>query len=141
MVSGVHDEPFQVSATTPVLAAPTAAQSLEAEHETENRMFAVLDGSEVVSTDHFEPFHSSASVELPELSWVKPTAAQLLEGEEVHETLFKMTDAKPSRSGVVWTDHDVPFHTSASAAPEPVSVSYDPTAVQASDDVHETPTI
>jgi hypothetical protein len=58
--------------------------------------------------------------------------------EDVHDTPPRL-GYFPVGLGVVWTDHSVPFHRSASVMFVPELLMYWPTAIQAVDDVQDTP--
>src|SRR6266581_4342629 len=128
-----HRRPFHRSASTLMLADPTAMHRLADVHDTASKPFpgvpTGLPGVRWMTQD--VPFHRSASVtRAPRTRRTRlPTAVHVL--AELHDT--PAGSAIPGL-GVGWTAQVVPFQRSASA-PTPVS----PTAVHAVADVHDTP--
>src|SRR4051794_29091765 len=57
----------------------------------------------------------------------------------VQETLLSKLYCAPLGSGVVWTDHVVPFQRSASVLVLPALSAHSPTAVHRSAERHDTP--
>jgi hypothetical protein len=57
---------------------------------------------------------------------------------ELHDTAYRKLEMAPDGLGVVCTVQEVPFHTSANVMSAPELFWYDPTAVQAVAEVHDT---
>jgi hypothetical protein len=75
-------------------------------------------GFGVVWIDHSVPFQPSASVTVvPELFTYSPVAIH--EVDDAHETPQRLLFVAPLGFGVVWIDHEVPFHRSASVTVVP----------------------
>lgn len=151
-----HLDPFQRSArvTGPVSLSisPTAVQTFANRHETPFNGAAhsalwhptLPFGPRI---DQLEPFHCSViqapdSVVLPEAEW-EPTATHA--DLDVHETLLSVSWSSHAvhmqpvhRFGVLCRVQWVPFHRSASVTWPLPPLSYDPTAVHAVVDVHDT---
>jgi hypothetical protein len=87
-------------------------------------------------TDHVVPFQISASGGLPVPVNVWPTATQNV--AEVQETPTRVLEGTPGGLGVCWTDHLVPFHTSARVTCAPARSRRAPTAMQKLGEVHDT---
>lgn len=139
--STVQLVPSHLSAmTAPALLFPTAVQALVEVQETAFRNAPGLLDVGVGWMLQLVPFQVSVSVPtgLPELSKAGPTATQA-EGD-VHETPPKTLKGVPGGLGVGVIRHAVPSQSSASgplALPKG-SVAW-PTAMQAEDDLHDTP--
>lgn len=131
--------PFQRSAKVRPEDLPTAVQAVGDMHDTALRLVsaaAVEVG--VVWIDQPTPSHCSASVKrVPERLSDDPTALHAV--VDAHDTPDNMLSLTPGGVGVVWIDQPTPSHRSTNAAPLPALSTKDPTAVQAVDDVHDTP--
>jgi len=57
---------------------------------------------------------------------------------ELHDTPASLVSLAPGGLGVCWTDHEVPFHASASVTRAPARLIRDPTATHLVGEVHET---
>jgi len=131
-----HRSPSVVETPAP-FAYPTAVQALADVQDTAKRsLFVAPLGLGVVGMDQLVPFHVSASVTSPAPALENPTAVQAV--DEMHETPSSSLAVAPLGSGVVWIAQLVPFHRSTRVRSVPL-VPACPTAVQAVDDVHETP--
>jgi hypothetical protein len=135
--------PFQTSANgtkpVPPFELPTASQAVEDVHDTPFRkLLAAPLGFGVVSSVHALPFQPSAIVVVPPASESYPTAVQTV--GDGHDTELSELLVLPAGFGLDCTAHAAPFHISTNVnVVVPVESKYDPTAVQADDDVHETP--
>ena len=89
-------------------------------------------GLGVCRTVHAVPSHASASV----LPWEDPTAVQAL--AEVQDTPFRALSLADGL-GAARSDHAVPFHASARVSWPPALLVYQPTAMHARGEVHDTP--
>jgi hypothetical protein len=133
--------PSQLSAmTAPALLFPTAVHAFGDVQETAFKNDPGLPEVGVGWMLQLVPSQRSVSVPtgLPELSKAAPTATQA-EGD-VQETPFKALKGAPAGLGVGVIRHAVPSQSSASvpfALPER-SAAW-PTAMQAEDDLHDTP--
>ena len=87
-------------------------------------------GVGTVWEDHVVPFQLSTKLEIVPLVLDRPAAIHTV--AEVHDTLYKSVDVPTFTP--FWVAHSVPFHRSIK-----VSFWAVPTAVQAVDDVHDTP--
>jgi hypothetical protein len=126
-----HLVPFQASARVPALEFPAA---MHADADTQDTPFKPpppCGGLGVAWMVHLAPFHASASV--PPLN--PPTAVQA--DGEAHDTALRPAPP-PGGLGVVWICQAAPFHRSTRAWEAPAMV-LDPTAVQAEDVLHATP--
>jgi hypothetical protein len=139
-----HLVPFQRSATESSEAAfpyhPTAVQAVADEQDTPvSRVRLAPVGLGVGWTAQVVPFQRSASVcGGPEGVKYHPAAVQ--EVADGHDTPCKTLCSAPVGLGVGWMAQRVPFHCSASVPPPPgVLLMYQPTAVHAVADRHETP--
>jgi glycine/D-amino acid oxidase-like deaminating enzyme len=84
------------------------------------------------------PSHLSARSDwVPERSSQDPTAVQAVAA--AHDTPWKPLRTAPAGSGTGCTDHEVPFHRSASGTLPPEVLSPTPTARQLPADVQDTP--
>jgi hypothetical protein len=86
--------------------------------------------------DQVEPFHASASAKVSVPLLYEPTAMHAV--DDVHATWLSCEVVAPPGFGVVWTDQLEPSHVSASVTVL-VPSKYEPTAMQAVEDVHDTP--
>jgi hypothetical protein len=133
-----QDAPFQDSASAvggPPLArvVPTASQAaLEAQEISLMVALITPAGSGIDTSFQAVPFHVSAKGEEPVVVFMKPMATQFV--VDVHETRERRLNVPPDGLGVGWTLQLVPFQTSASVPDWEA-----PTAVQADDEVHDTP--
>jgi hypothetical protein len=96
---------------------------------------APVEGLGVGWVDQEMPFQRAAKA----LAFCAPTATQSL--AETHDTSSNPPN-KPlftARLGVRWSDQRVPFQRSARVTPVPLWLVRSPTVVQATRDVHETP--
>ena len=110
---------------------PVAVQALAEVHDTASRTLEGW-GLGVCRIVHAVPSHASASVLPPE----DPTAVHTL--AEVHDTPFRALRLAGGL-GAARNDHAVPFHASARVSWRPALLVYQPTAMHARGEVHDTP--
>jgi hypothetical protein len=126
--------PFQTSASvSPAPVPPTASQAVANVHDTPLSAAPTLPtGFAVLWIVQPLPFQTSANVR-PAAS---PTASQAV--ADVHDTPLNPLSATPGGFGTLWIVQLLPFHVSAKLS-WCLALTYDPTAVQAVVDGHETP--
>jgi hypothetical protein len=139
-----HAVPFHLSAKGTVFPEllpkyPTAVHKRDDVHDTPcSPLNSASFGSGGSWIDHSVPFHTSAKgSSFAELFAKYPAAVHLI--DDAHDTLSRWLDLAPVGAGGSWIDHSVPFHLSAKGTGFPGLVANTPTAVQALDDVHDTP--
>jgi hypothetical protein len=115
---------------------PTATQAL-AEGQDTPLNTPPFGGFGTCWIDQEVPFHASATgVERLAGLKVSPTAMQNV--REAHDTPTSSVCRAPGGLGVCRTDHEAPFHTSASVTFTPARLIRHPTATHAVGEVHET---
>jgi len=141
----LHVVPFQPSANgasepaAPMIVAPTAVQALADGHETPWRTLEVAPvGFGVLWMAQSAPFQPSANVTgVPVMLTKEPTEMQAV--DDMHDTASSSLSVAPVGFGVPSMAQPLPFQTSAKVTAVPALLTMNPTAVQAVEDVHDTP--
>ena len=141
--------PFQCCTRAPMTVAPTAVQPLRGPQETALNVLLELTAllstgmTGVGWTDQLRPFQRSAKAVSPPIAPpVYPTAVHAV--RDAHDTPLKELPPTTERPGALCTDHLLSFHRSARGSevklPSTLLLTL-PTAVQASRDVQDTPSM